>query len=384
MKILHIVSSANPRDGGPIEGIKQRALVLTAMGHQIEIATLDDPSDPWISDISQKTYALGPSNGSYRFCPNLLPWLTENHKNYDSCFVHGAWQYHDIGSWKALHNTSTPYFVFTHGMLDPWFQRQYPLKHLKKSIYWLYAEHKVLRDAAAVCFTSEDEKILARRSFRPYRVVEEVVAYGTNAPTGDADAQKEAFRQICPETAGKSIYLFLSRIHEKKGCDLLIQAFAKFASQIPDIHLVMAGPDKTELKPTLQKLANDLGIGDKISWPGMLSGEVKWGAFRSAEVFSLPSHQENFGIAVVEAMACGCPVLISNKVNIWREIEADGAGIVENDDLAGAERMLGRWNALTASEKAQMREDAVASFKKRYETTDAAKSLIAVIEKYKK
>jgi glycosyltransferase involved in cell wall biosynthesis len=384
MKILHIVSSANPRDGGPIEGIKQRALVLTAMGHQIEIATLDDPSDPWISDISQKTYALGPSNGSYRFCPNLLPWLTENHKNYDACFVHGAWQYHGIGSWKALHNTSTPYFVFTHGMLDPWFQRQYPLKHLKKSIYWLYAEHKVLRDAAAVCFTSEDEKILARRSFRPYRVVEEVVAYGTNAPTGDADAQKEAFRQICPETAGKSIYLFLSRIHEKKGCDLLIQAFAKFASQIPDIHLVMAGPDKTELKPTLQKLANDLGIGDKISWPGMLSGEVKWGAFRSAEVFSLPSHQENFGIAVVEAMACGCPVLISNKVNIWREIEADGAGIVENDDLAGAERMLGRWNALTAPEKAQMREDAVASFKKRYETTDAAKSLIDVIEKYKK
>ena len=93
----------------------------------------------------------------------------------------------------------------------------------------------------------------------------------------------------------------------------------------------------------MQALAQELGLAQHVFWTGMLRGELKWGAFRAADAFILPSHQENFGIAVAEALACGVPVLISNQVNIWREIDASGAGLVEPDDLAGTRRLIERW-----------------------------------------
>ena len=98
----------------------------------------------------------------------------------------------------------------------------------------------------------------------------------------------------------------------------------------------------------------------------MLQGDAKWGAFYAAEVFALPSHQENFGIAVAEALACGTPVLISNKVNIWREIAEDGVGLVEEDDLAGTTRLLERWRALSTEERMEMAAKGKPSFERRY------------------
>jgi glycosyltransferase involved in cell wall biosynthesis len=116
-----------------------------------------------------------------------------------------------------------------------------------------------------------------------------------------------------------------------------------------------------------------------ISFPGMLTGDVKWGALSAAEAFVLPSHQENFGIAVAEALACGTPVLISNKVNIWREIEADGAGYVENDDLAGTVNSLKHWLATPPDARSAMRGNATKSFANRFEIERATDSLLAAI-----
>jgi glycosyltransferase involved in cell wall biosynthesis len=116
-----------------------------------------------------------------------------------------------------------------------------------------------------------------------------------------------------------------------------------------------------------------------ISFTGMLSGPVKWGAFSAAEAFVLPSHQENFGIAVVEALACGTPVLISNKVNIWREIEGDGAGFVENDDLRGTANLLARWLATPPELRLGMKQNAANCFSKRFEIERATDSLLAII-----
>ena len=136
-------------------------------------------------------------------------------------------------------------------------------------------------------------------------------------------------------TAGRSYLLFLSRIHPKKGCDLLLQAFAKIAPAHPKLHLIMAGPDAVGMRKHLQTIVDQAGLTDRVHWPGMLKGDAKWGAFAVSEAFVLPSHQENFGIAVAEALACGRPVLISDQVNIAPEIEADGCGIVEPDTLEG-------------------------------------------------
>jgi glycosyltransferase involved in cell wall biosynthesis len=119
--------------------------------------------------------------------------------------------------------------------------------------------------------------------------------------------------------------------------------------------------------------------GDSIVFPGMLTGDIKWGALSAADAFVLPSHQENFGIAVAEALACGTPVLISNKINIWREIEADGAGLVENDDLNGTANQLKRWLGLEAETRATMRENARKCFAARFEIERATDSLLSVI-----
>ena len=119
--------------------------------------------------------------------------------------------------------------------------------------------------------------------------------------------------------------------------------------------------------------------GDSILFPGMLTGDAKWGALSAAEAFVLPSHQENFGIAVAEALACGTPVLISNKINIWREIEGDGAGLVENDDVAGTVNLLKAWVAMPNESRAAMRENARKCFTNRFEIERATDSLLKVI-----
>ena len=141
----------------------------------------------------------------------------------------------------------------------------------------------------------------------------------------------------------------------------------------------MAGPDRIGWQADLQKQAKKLGIEQKITWTGMLSGDLKWGAFHSAEAFVLPSHQENFGFVVAEAMACEVPVLISNKVNIWREIAADRAGLVANDDLEGTYELLKKWLAMQPNETQVMRQKAKQSFKERFEVHKAAQSLIDVV-----
>jgi glycosyltransferase involved in cell wall biosynthesis len=114
----------------------------------------------------------------------------------------------------------------------------------------------------------------------------------------------------------------------------------------------------------------------------MLRGDLKWGAFYASDAFVLPSHQENFGIAVAEALGCGLPVLISDKVNIWREVQSDGAGLVGPDTADGTEHNLRRWLALDSLARRSMREAARASFERRFTADATARSLLAVLQEH--
>lgn len=368
-----------------MEAVKQSSAILAGRGHRVEIISLDAPTDPWIREFPVAVHALGPALGSYGYAPRFTRWLKERRAVYDAVIVHGLWQYSSFGVWRALRGTETPYFVFPHGMLDPWFKRTYPLKHLKKLLYWPWAEYRVLRDAAAVLFTSEEERKLARESFSPYRCKEVVVNYGTAAPDIDLDTARNDFLNSFPELCGKRLLLFLGRLHEKKGCDLLIQAFAATRNSARDpgsMHLVMAGPCPDEayllhLKRLAAAAFEDVEM--PVTFTGMLSGSLKWGAFSAADAFVLPSHQENFGIAVVEALACGTPVLISNKVNIWNEIDSDHAGYVESDDLSGTTRLIERWMATPPAQRETMRANARKCFASRFEINRAVDSLLRIL-----
>lgn len=382
MKLLHVISSVDPRGGGIAEGVLRLQAALSALGHEAEVLTLDAPDTPFVTAFPAKVHAIGPSRGTYAYNAELVPWLKQHAARFDAVIVNGLWQYPGLATLTALRDGQPPYFVFPHGMLDPWFKNRYRLKHLKKWLYWPWAEYRVLRHAAAVLFTCDEERLLARKSFWLYRCREAVVSYGTSAPPADSAGLRSAFFAAYPALRGKRLVLFLGRIHEKKGCDLLVDAFARIADQAPDVQLIMAGPDQEGWVTALQARATMLGIADRISWPGMLSGDLKWGAFHAAEVFCLPSHQENFGIAVAEALACGKPVLISNKVNIWREVAADAAGFVENDSPHGTERLLQRWLDATPAEMATMQTAARHCFHERFRIERVAQNVEHVIEQH--
>jgi glycosyltransferase involved in cell wall biosynthesis len=380
MKILRSIHTVNPALGGPIESVMQSSSVLARRGHDVEIISLDAPNDQWVRECPVKVHALGPGRGSYGYAPRFTRWIRERHAMYDAVIVQGIWQYSSFGVWRALRGTATPYFVFPHGMLDPWFKRTYPAKHLKKLLYWPWGEYRVLRDAAAVLFTSDQERRLARESFSLYRCNEVVVNYGTAAPEIDLASARADFFKSFPQLRGKRLLLFLGRLHEKKGCELLLEAFAavrRSSGGDPSLHLVMAGPSADQ--KYLEHLKRLVAENSAVTFTGMLTGSSKWGALTAADAFILPSHQENFGIAVVEALACRTPILISKEVNIWREIDADQAGYAEDDDLAGTTRLIERWLATPPELRAAMRENAKKCFTRHFEINRATDSLLEAL-----
>lgn len=388
MKLLHIIGSVNPSGGGPIEVIlRLHDVTQDEIVH--EIVSLDNPDASFLSAFPIKTYALGSEPrrhaswmrplARYGYTPHAVPWLKENIRNYDCVIVHGLWNYSKFAASRVLPGGEVPYVVFPHGMLDPWFQQRYPLKRIAKQLSWWICEGPLMAGARSALFTAEEEKLRARNAFWGYRYKESIVGLGAADPPNE-DGQMASFRAMLPSLGQRRFLLFLSRIHPKKGCNLLLDAFASLASEYPEIDLVVAGPDQVGLRATLEKYAAEHGIAHRIHWPGMLTGAAKWGAYRAAEAFILPSHQENFGIVIAEAAACSTPVLITNKVNIWREIEQSGGGFVENDDLAGVKRLLQRFLNLDGVQRAAMKQAVRRCFEDHFDMQSAGRSFLAAIK----
>lgn len=398
MQILHVIASIDPRGGGPIEGLLQQArhrasMARAAPGHTMPVHThilsLDPPGTP--SPLAEvRLFPLGRRRPAgrwarrlpwvhYGYAPDFVPWLRRHARDYDLIIVNGLWNYATLGARRALAGTGTRYVVYTHGMLDPWFKQAHPLKSMLKQVFWLFCEGPLLNRATAVCFTTQDELERAHNAFWPYAVPGIVAGYGTGDIPGGADGQTAAFHARLPALGARPYLLYLSRIHPKKGCDLLIAAFGAIAAGHPGLDLVMAGPDQVGWGAQLRAQAEALGIGDRVHWPGMLAGEAKWGAFRGAAAFVLPSHQENFGIVVAEAMAAGRPVLVSDKVNIWRDVEASRSGLVDTDDGPGTRRLLERFLALPADEREAMGQRARACFLERFDIQQACATIDRLI-----
>jgi len=171
-------------------------------------------------------------------------------------------------------------------------------------------------------------------------------------------------------------------VHPKKGLDTFFKAYAAVwggRADAPAIAVAGPGADEPHGRE-LQALAAQLGLGSAVHWLGLLTGDAKWGALRASEAFVLFSHQENFGMAVVESLACGRPVLLSDRIDIWREIAADGAGIATPDTLDGAVAALRRWQAMDTAQRTAMARAAGACFQERFAVKRAAAHLIATLQ----
>lgn len=345
-----------------------------ALGAEVEIVCLDNGDEPFLRDLPCPVHALGQRYlGKFALSPRLWRWLGQNADRYDGIVMNGVWTFPGLALHFAARRAGTRYGIFAHGALDPWFNRRYPLKYVKKCLYWPF-QYGVLHHAAAVFFTAARERDLAKTSFWPNNWNGVVAPLGICDPEEGADsrAQIEVFYDRFPQLRGRRYLLFMGRIHEKKGCDLLLEAFANVAASAPDVDIVMAGPDQMGLRSALAGRAAQRGIAGRVHWTGMIGGDLKWGALRACDAFVLPSHQENFGISVVEALAVGRPVLISNQVNIWPDIEAERAGLIDHDTVVGTESLLCRWLSTLPAEREAMALRARSCFVARYHVSRAA------------
>lgn len=400
MNILHVITTMNPKAGGVCQAVRTMIVGLNDLGVKNEVVSLDITTDVFFNEKSFIIYAIGPAKGPWAYSKLLYPWLIKNLANYDSVIVHGLWLYPSYATAKALKaiidkanfKISFPkLFIMPHGMLDPYFQKasNRKLKALRNKIYWKLIESKVINNAEALLFTCKEELILARQPFKPYKPKKElVVGLGVDEPPKFKPNMKALFLQKNPHLNNSNYLLFIGRINEKKGVDLLVEAYINlFTNYIklrdfPGIKLVIAGPGlETVYGKQLQNVIKQIpDLGNYILFPGMLLDDAKWGAFYGCDAFILPSHQENFGIAVVEALACNKPVLISNKINIWREIDDSNAGIIKDDSLIGTIDLLNSWNSISIDKKYLMCQNANQCYKNKFAIIPAANKLLNVLK----
>lgn len=362
LKIAHIISSLNAKHGGPPEGVRQLSNEMRRRGHEVVVFSLDGVEAPE-EGLGDGVVCLGPVSSKYGFKLSLLKDMARVLPSFDVVIVNGIWQYHGLCAALVAGRLSIPYCVYPHGMLDPWSVRHHKFKFFKKWLYWQLFERHVAARAAALFFTCEEEARLAAVTFPASRFTRSTVGYGIRRPESHADEDCGASMAAFPQLRGREFLLFLGRIDPKKGVDLLIDSFIQVCTSVQNIDLVIVGPSSPDYRVALEERTARSKMSSRVHWLGMVRGTQKWGLLRSASAFVLPSHQENFGIAVVEALAVGTPVLISKKVNIWQTITASGAGFAQDDTLKGTSELLMRWIATPPPDQQIMRSSAETCFR---------------------
>ncbi len=373
MRILHVIGDLAPFSGGPAKAGFEMARAVARLGHEVAIYTTDFGQPPEALREQQR------DGVRLRFFPLAAPriWLASwamraalrrDLSGFDLLHIHSLYLFHDWAAGSLALRLGKPYIVRPHGTLDPYiFQR----RRLKKALFDLWFQNRILARACAIHYTAEEEMRLASPFVHGAPGV--VIPNGLDPADYARLPARGSFRARHPEIGDRRILLFLGRINFKKGLDIVAASVGRLARE--DIHLVIAGPDGGYLAEA-ERFVAEAGIEARTSFVGMLQGEAKLAAFVDASLFLLPSYSENFGISVIEAMACGLPVVISDKVNIWREVVADGAGLAAPCEAA---QFATRIAALIddPARLARMGEAGRASVARRYDWASIGKRLEA-------
>jgi glycosyltransferase involved in cell wall biosynthesis len=379
MKILHVIHTLNPKMGGPVECVNQLAGFFKGNGHTVDVlACADTREDAWIADFPANVHCAGPAYGTYAYSPRVRRWLTENITKFDAVIINGLWQAHVRIAARVAREKNMPYFIYVHGLMDPWNRVAHPFKYLKKFAYWLLVERISLANARALVFTSEEEARLALKYFPSAGWKSLVVGNGIAVPEKPTLEEMEEFLDHHPQVRDKPFWLFLSRIHPKKGLENMFRAIAALPAQRQPTVLIVGGGDERYIA-TLKAQAAQLSIAQKILWAGPLYGMQKWSAFSKADLFVLPSHQENFGIAIVEALAMGVPVCTTRAVNIWKTLEDSSAGIISDDNESSMKSAFQQWLQMPSEQKRAMRGAAHTCFVEHFSIEGAGRRLLAAI-----
>jgi glycosyltransferase involved in cell wall biosynthesis len=310
--------------------VRELAGALARSGIATHVATTDDDGpekldvrhgEPIVQD--GVTYWYFPRQVRfYTFSWPLSVWLSNHVSDFDLLHIHALFSFAALPASYWATRQGVPYIVRPLGTLNEW-GMTHRRPWLKRASFRLL-ESRILKHAALVHYTSNQE----RREAETLGVkgISAVVPNGLPAPLPEGSS--EAFRRRYPQLRGRRVVLFLSRLDQKKGLDLLLRAFAEVRRGVPDSVVVIAGDGQQAFVQHIKADAEALKIASDVVWTGFLTGEEKRAALEAADVFALPSYSENFGIAVVEAMAAGLPVVVSDQVGIHGEIADAAAGLV--------------------------------------------------------
>lgn len=344
MRILHVIPGIDPGFGGPAKACRELCRALAGRGHSVEIVTTDASSNRGRLVVPRSRPVL--EHGFriwhypllfWRYGPSLplFRGLKQAIRRADIIHIHSLYVFSTAAAAFWCRQLGKPYLMRPHGSLDPYLRRR---NAVMKNLYMNLIERSNLDGAAAIHFTTEEERdLVADLGLRSPPLV---VPNGLNTEEYRFLPSRELFLERYPHLRGKRLLLYLGRINFKKGFEVLIPSVQHLLKERPNLHLIIVGPDDG-FGEVVRRLITQSGIVPHVTFTGMLSGSDKLAAFAAAELFVLPSYSENFGIAVIEALACGLPVCISDRVNIWREVVQAGAGLASPPEIAPFSNALG-------------------------------------------
>jgi glycosyltransferase involved in cell wall biosynthesis len=342
MKILHVISGIDPSAGGTATALLSLAPAQVRAGLEVSVAhTFELPETEAANALRTqgiRVTSIGPARWPLARHPQIVPALGDLIVNADIVHTHGMWEEIHYQACRLAQELRVPYVMSPHGMLDPWSLAQ---SRWKKRLYLAVRMRRNLDNAAAIHFTTQTERdLVTRLNLAAPSFVE---PNGVDISEFENLPPRGTFRTKYPALGDRPIVLFLGRLHYKKGFDLLIPAFSRIANR--DAMLVIAGPAAEGFQEEIERIVKEAGIGPRVLFTGMLRGSQRVEAFVDADLFVLPSYQENFGIAVIESLAAKCPVVISDQVNICHEIAAEEVGGVVPTKVEPLTEEIDRWLA---------------------------------------
>ena len=363
MRIAHVIPYMHPAAGGPPVVVDRLSRELVARGHDVRVLTTDlfaNGDAAWATAGSPpydlEVFPAARRNG-YAYSQRLRQAIHETTRESDVVHVHTLWTYASLAAARACRNAKVPYLVMPHGMLDP---HSVARGWLKKQVYGRLIEWPLLRRARGMCYTHPEEERLASQTC-PHLPRGHIVELGADSPPeGDRSNLREEFLDRYPSLRGRTVALFLGRLHAKKGLNLLIPAFEEVSRRLPDAHLLLVGPGDPAYIESIKVEVAHRQLKSHVTFTGLLAGRDKWAAMAASDLFVLPSYQENFALAAVDAIRSGLPVLLSRRVNLWQDIVAAGAGRDCDTSVSSVANVLHRcladavWRAAAAQAGARL------------------------------
>lgn len=331
LSIVHFIREIRAEEGGVVKAVVDLSQAMAARGHRVLVATADASDVPahWRDASSgvPKVLEFNTLLHGGRLAPQDLHRFEEAVAGFHVGHLHTPWEMANTQLAKVLKFRAIPYIVSVHGMLDDYCMQQ---KTLKKRIFLKLLGRKLFQSAAVIHYTAEGERLQAQKwvpKSVPYFVqalAVDVTSY-LNLP-----GPEEARQTFAIQESSAPKVLYLSRLHPKKGLELLLQATAQRIRAGKVHELLIAGPGEESYTNKLKALCEELGIQRYTKFLGMVKGRLKVSLYQAADVFVLPTHQENFGLVLVEALACGTPVVTTRGTDIWPELQSAGAQIVDS------------------------------------------------------